>query len=514
MPLSGPSLDQPVDIATLLHAGLGRHTDAIALASAKTRSTWRELESIANRLAANLIAYGLEPGDRVATLMPNRTALLMFYLACFKAGLVVTPLNYRYTPREIDHALEVSGAAALFSHVERERDWHASRLVGALQHGVVTYGGKRDSVPHFYDLILSGPADASFPVRDPSAPAAIFFTSGSTGPAKGVVHSVASLGWMFAGAANALEIVPDDVVLPGSSMSHIGSFIWALAGLSRGARVVVARTFDAHEILPMLRGERPTVVCMIPAALLKLVRDHGATKEDFASLRICRCGSDKVPAELEAEFESLTGHKIDEGYGMTEVGLATLNPPSGLMKIGSIGQAVAGFEMSVCDETGVEVARDSPGQLYMKTPALMSGYWNDPDATAKTMKGDWLESGDIMSVDEDGYFWFRGRKKQIIVHDGSNIFPQEVEEALLEHPAVENVGVIGIYDLMHGENVRAYVSIRADAERPTVQELINFARKRVGYKAPEEIEFLGEIPLNPTGKVDRVALKARATAHH
>jgi long-chain acyl-CoA synthetase len=514
MPLSGPPLEEPVDITDLLRAGLDRHPDAIVLLSVKMRSTWSELETAANRLATNLLALGFEPGDRVATLMPNRTALLIFYLACFRAGLVVTPLNYRYTPREIDHALEVSGAVALFSHVEREADWRASRRVGELRHGIVTYGGRRPSMPDFYDLVTSGPADTSFPARDPAEPAAIFFTSGSTGPAKGVTHSVASVGWMIAGAVNAFEMVPDDVILPGSSMSHVGSFIWALAGLSHGAKVVVARTFDADEILPLLRAERPTVMCMIPAAMLKLVREHGATSRDFASLRLWRSGSDKVPAELEAEFDRLTGHKIDEGYGMTEVGLATLNPPSGPMRLGSVGQPIAGFELSVRDDGGAEVTTDTAGQLHMKTPARMLGYWNDPDATAETVRDDWLDSGDIMKVDAEGYLWFCGRKKQIIVHDGSNIFPQEVEEALLEHPAVENVGVIGIHALMHGENVRAYIALREGIERPKAQELIDFARERVGYKAPEEIEFLDEIPLNPTGKVDRVALKARASAHH
>jgi long-chain acyl-CoA synthetase len=150
----------------------------------------------------------------------------------------------------------------------------------------------------------------------------------------------------------------------------------------------------------------------------------------------------------------------------------------------------------------------------MKTRARMTGYWNDPDATAAVVKDDWLLSGDIMRIDTDGFVWFCGRKKQIIVHDGSNIFPQEVEDALLEHPAVENAGVVGVHDLMHGENVRAYVSIRDGVARPKMQELIDFARERVGYKAPEEIEFLDEIPLNPTGKVDRVSLKARASASH
>ena len=138
MPVSGPPLESPADITDLLRAGLQRNPDASALVSAEKRCTWRALESLANRLAGNLLALGLEPGARIATLMPNRTALVIFYLACFRAGLVVTPLNYRYTPREIDHALEISGTAALFSHVEREADWRASRLVGALPGGIIT----------------------------------------------------------------------------------------------------------------------------------------------------------------------------------------------------------------------------------------------------------------------------------------------------------------------------------------------------------------------------------------
>jgi long-chain acyl-CoA synthetase len=170
--------------------------------------------------------------------------------------------------------------------------------------------------------------------------------------------------------------------------------------------------------------------------------------------------------------------------------------------------------MIIRDDADGEASVEGPGRLLVNTPTLTPGYWNDPAATSEAVHDGWLDTGDVMKADADGYLWFCGRKKQIIVHDGSNIFPQEVEDALLEYPAVENAAVIGIHDLMHGENVRAYVSIREGVERPKVQELIDFARERVGYKAPEEIEFLDEIPLNPTGKVDRVALKARASAHH
>jgi acyl-CoA synthetase (AMP-forming)/AMP-acid ligase II len=148
--------------------------------------------------------------------------------------------------------------------------------------------------------------------------------------------------------------------------------------------------------------------------------------------------------------------------------------------------------------------------MWIKAPSNTIGYWNRPDATAETIVDGWLDTGDIVSIDADGYVWFRGRKKQIIIHDGSNICPQEVEESLLEHNAVAEAGVIGVHDVVHGENVRAYITWRPDANRPTMTELIQFSRARVGYKAPDEIIALDEMPINSTGKVDRVALKQLA----
>jgi acyl-CoA synthetase (AMP-forming)/AMP-acid ligase II len=148
--------------------------------------------------------------------------------------------------------------------------------------------------------------------------------------------------------------------------------------------------------------------------------------------------------------------------------------------------------------------------MWIKSSCNMVGYWNRPDATAETMVDGWLDTGDVVSIDAEGYVWFHGRKKQIIIHDGSNICPQEVEESLLEHEAVENAGVIGVHDLVHGENVRAYITWRLDVPRPTIAELIQFSRARIGYKAPDEIIVLKEVPINATGKVDRVALKQLA----
>jgi long-chain acyl-CoA synthetase len=221
----------------------------------------------------------------------------------------------------------------------------------------------------------------------------------------------------------------------------------------------------------------------------------------------------RFSAQLQSEFTELAGLKINEIYGMSEIGISNLNPSCGTNKVGSVGPANVGYALSIRDETGRELPVGEDGRLWVSSPCNMVGYWNRHDATAEIIKDGWLDTGDVMMADDDGYFWFRGRKKEIIIHDGSNICPQEVEDALLEHAAVESAGVVGIHDLVHGENVRAYITLKDGLTQPTSQELIRFARARVGYKAPEEIVVLEVMPLNPAGKVDRLTLKRIAEAH-
>jgi long-chain acyl-CoA synthetase len=518
MELQGPVLASPAaPLNQLLGRGLDRDPDAIAMVSIVRSMSWRELEYESAALAGGYRRLGLQEGDRIASLMPNRIDLVVHYLACFRAGLVATPLNYRYTHREIDHALQASGADAVLAHVERHQDLAASALAADLRCGVIAYRDESGEVPanwpHSFNGLLESEALVFDPSPDPSIPAVIFFTSGSTGPAKGVTHTRESLRWMIASAVSAFELSDDDEFLPGSSMSHVGSFLWTLSMLSVGGRVVVARTTDAHELLPLLRDNRPTVLAMIPAALTALVRDHGLQPDDFASLRVCRAGSDKVSTELLTEFAAAAGFSISEGYGMTEVGLATLNPPSGVNKQGSIGPPIGGFEIALRDDQGSVIGPGEVGRIFIRSRSRMAGYWNAEAATDEVVDGEWLDSGDLAHADEDGYLWFFGRKKQIIVHDGSNVSPFEVEGALLEHPAIGLAGVVGVHDTVHGETIRAYVTLRDGAVRPSSADLIVFCRDRVGYKAPEEIVFLDQMPLNPTGKIDRVGLKRLAEDH-
>jgi len=518
MPISGPPLDARADLPGLLRVGLAADPDGIALVSLERRVTWRQLEAASLRYAGRLLDLGLRPGDRVASLMPNRTALIVHYLACMKAALVATPLNYRYRPPEIDHALAVSGASAILAHAERSADLAESKEIARLRIPPITYDGDAGGSSTYEGLMAGDPTPRELPTPDPDVPAFIFFTSGSTGPPKGVTHTQRTYGWIAASLARALELSSDDVAMPGSSLSHIGSSKLALAALSVGAPLSIARTFDGDELLPLMRDTRPTVAYILPAALFALIRDHDAQPDDFASLRFVVAAGDKIPAELEKEFTEMVGSEIHEGYGMTEIGTSHLNPPSGVNKIGSVGNANPTFSSSIRDESGKEVAADAEGRHWVAGPTVMRGYWDDPEATATAITDGWLDTGDLMKADADEYLWFRGRKKQIIVHDGSNINPEDVEEALVAHPAVAAAGVVGVHDEMHGENVWAYVTLRDGAARPTSQDIIRSAREQIGYKAPDVIVFLDEMPQTATGKVDRSSLKRMAAervgAHH
>jgi long-chain acyl-CoA synthetase len=329
-----------------------------------------------------------------------------------------------------------------------------------------------------------------------------------------VTHTHETLGWMVASFIESYGITARDILLPGSSCSHIAGYLFALSGLAAGARVDVARQIVGEELLKLLRETRPTGLCMLPAALFALVRDHDAKADDFNSLRFCVSGGDKVSAELDDLFSKLSGQDIRECFGMSETGFTTWTPSGTELRLGSVGRPCAGYEVSIRADDGSELPVGSEGRLWVKFPGNTTGYWNNPEATAETIIDGWLDTGDVMTIDADDYLWFRGRKKQIIVHDGSNISPQEVEEAVMAHPAIALAGVVGVHDLVHGENVRAYVTLLEGAERPREAAVIALARERIGYKAPEEIVVLEEMPLNATGKVDRMQLKQMAAKAH
>ena len=347
MPIVGPKLERSIRLSGVLETGLRTKPHEPALVSLERQWSWHELDRASAQLATRYLDLGLAPGDRVASLLPNRGVLFVHYLACFKVGLVATPLNYRYQAPEIDHALEVSGASLLVAHAERDDDLAKSELARRLPLGRISYGAEAGPQPRLEEMLTSDAPETDLPPPHPAAPAFIFFTSGSTGKPKGVTHTHDTFGWIVASAVAGLALTTEDVFLPATSASHIAASSLGLAGLAAGCCVAIARSFDGDELLPLLRTTRPSLLCMLPAPLFGLVRDHGAARDDFQSIRRCVSGGDKISAELEREFTDLTGFAIEELYGMTETGTSTFNPAGTLNRIGSIGKLAPGFQASI-----------------------------------------------------------------------------------------------------------------------------------------------------------------------
>ncbi len=519
--MEGPRLEGPFALTDVLRAGLGADPSGAAVITRDLTLTWAELEDQSSNLARNYVALGLRPGERVATLMPNRPALIAHHLACLKAQLVSTPLNYRYMPAEIDHALEVSGAALLVHHAERDADIAATRLGPRLPLGTLRFGaGELPSAAEasgtraLEGLLHAAPTTVTLPEIRPDAPLFVFFTSGSTGPAKGVTHTVETIGWMTENFRTGLEVTRDDVLLTTTSHSYLGGTSFAFIAFRVGAPLVMAHGADGAEVIPLIRRHRPTVTWMLPSTLYALVNDGDCTREDFASFRYVATAGDKAPGALERQFEKLAGYRLREIFGMTEAIEIAITPPAGPNLEGSAGRPGPGVTWSVRDRSGAEVGPGEVGGLWIRYPGATVGYWNRPESTAEVFEDGWFDTGDLVSVDEAGYLWFRGRRKQIIVHDGSNIAPQEVEAALLEHPGVRRAGVVGVHDARHGENVWAYVALTPGAPPAPPAELIAFAAERVGYKAPDVVVILDSLPVNAVGKTDRMALKRMAAETH
>jgi long-chain acyl-CoA synthetase len=301
-------------------------------------------------------------------------------------------------------------------------------------------------------------------------------------------------------------------LLAATQMVHIAALgCVLLPGISNGATVVSLPAFDAAASLDLIERWRCSYLVVLPAMLQFIVEEQGRNPRDVSSVRVCIAGGDTVPVTLQECFRSLFGVPVQELLGMTESAPVTCIR-EGAARIGSVGPALDVVDTRVSDLTGGIATDGQVGELQVQSPANCMGYWDDPQATAAAFDDGWLRTGDRVRRDADGFFWFEGRVKQIIVRGGSNISPQEVEEALYHHPAVLEAGVIGMPDQVHGEKVIAFVALRAGLIAGE-QELRDFVRSRVAdYKTPERIAFLPDLPKGLTGKVQRSALKEMALA--
>ena len=457
------------------------------------------------RIAAGLRSRGAEPGDRIVVTMPNSPDVPVLYNAIWRMGGVVTPAMFLMSPPELRHVIEDSGAIIVVTTADLAPNVFEA-IDGLDRRPEVISVDEALGAISLSDLETSGTVDVVD--QDPEGMAALLYTGGTTGRAKGVMLShVGLLNAALSGAAYE-EVLPLERELVTLPLSHAFGLLATIGALTSTLQKVwvMPRRFVPKTILALMSEHRIGLLQAVPSMLQMLLAEP---LEDFdlSSLRVVFSGGSSLAPEVFAEFEKrIPSVSILEGYGLTECStLATGNPVGGV-KIGSVGQALPGVELKIVDADGSEV--------LTRSASLMLGYWGDEQATAEAMRDGWLATGDIGYLDDDGYLFIMDRKKDLIIRSGFNVFPRDIEEALLEHPAVETSAVVGRPDPVHGEEIVAFVGLKK-GHSLTVDELTSWSQRRLGaYKWPREVHIVESIPLTGVGKVDRKALREDLSRTH
>jgi long-chain acyl-CoA synthetase len=478
-------------VDSTLHSHAKGQPGKSAVLTAERSITYGELDASVACLARHLLDRGLRPGDRVAVHWSNSIEAVQLLLAAFRAGLVAVPINLRLKAPEIAYVLEHSSTRICFSEPALAAVADEARSGGDFE--IVTQLPAVTAKP--------GP----LPEVDPTQPAVILYTSGTTARPNGVTHthrSLLAIALLWA----SLPIGHDDTVFPITQLMHASGLSLVLAALHQGTTAVLLRTFDPAAALDLIERFRCTNICGLPAMLSFVVEEQVRRPRDLSSVLSAGAGGDTVPAALQRRFQDVFGIQLREGYALTESCPVAFNPSTDV-RIGSVGPPAPGVEVRLIDRRGNDVPTGETGEILVRSPANCIGYWNDPAATKCLFDDGWLHTGDLASCDEDGYYWFKGRLKQLIIRGGSNISPQEVEEALYQHPAVLEAGVIGAPHSVYGEVPVAGVALRT-GHSVNEDQLRAHARKFLAdYKVPERIFFLSELPKTLTGKVDRRSLR-------
>ncbi len=439
-------------------------------------------------------ACGVERGDVVAAMLPNRVELVVTMFAAWRLGAAFTPINPALTLNEARHQLEDSRARLVVV------DPASAKVLATTTVTQVAV----DDLP----LAASGPA-VERAAQDHDT-ALLIYTSGSTGRPKGVILDHANVAAMINSTQQCLGFSADDRALLILPLFHVNALLVSiLAPLAAGGSSMVLERFDRHAFWGAVTRHQPTYFSAVPAIYILLNQGPADETPDLSRLRFVICGAAPMPAAAIAEFETRYGVPLLEGYGLTEstVG-ATLNPLEGPRKAGTVGLPMPGVRIRILDDAGRSVAAGAVGEVSLSGANVMRGYLNQADETAKALAGGWLRTGDLGFFDPDGYLVLVDRKKDMIIRGGENIYPKEIETVLYDHPAVAEVAVVGRPDAVMGEEVVAFVSLRPDMVVDSAS-LIAFAAERLAkFKLPKELRFLAALPKNPVGKIAKPDLRA------
>lgn len=513
------------------------------------RLSYGQLQEHVNRLAAGLQALGVKPGDRVALLMPNCPQFVISFFGALRAGAIVTATSAMYTARELTHQWNDAGATVVIAdrrlypvikaarphltsvrhiiltgmrqyfprHLQQlgETLQSPSRSMSATRAKSGLNGATQSTEPalHEWEQILSAAADLQASELSPAAIACLQYTGGTTGTSKGAMLTHANLVINAYQATRWLGIGPErpEVLVAALPLFHIFAMTCVMiSSVEIGGTVVILPRFELRAALNIIRKYRPTMFHGVPTMYVGFNSVPGVERYGFNSLRMCMSGGAALPAEVRQKFEALTGGKLVEGYGLTETSPVThINPPSGSPKVASIGLPIPDTEARIVDlETGTrEMPGGEVGEITIRGPQVMKGYWNKPDETAQVLRDSWLYTGDIAKKDADGYFYIVDRKKDMIIASGYNVYPREVEEVLFECPKIQEAAVIGVPDAYRGETVKAFVVLKVGVTA-TPDEIITFCRERMAaYKAPHQVVFRDSLPKSGVGKYLRRELR-------
>ncbi|MER6383011.1 long-chain fatty acid--CoA ligase [Streptomyces sp. NPDC001250] len=474
-----------------------RAPDSPALRLGTATTTYAELDRLSAQAAALLRTEGLRTGDRVALMLPNVPEFVVLYYAVLRAGGIVVPMNPLLKERETAYHLRDSGAVLLF-------EWHRAPGEGAA--GAAAAGVRHLTVePAAFTAELAR-LEPQFEVTAAAGDdiAVLLYTSGTTGRPKGAALTHAGLRHNTeVNVTEVQRLTSDDVIVGCLPLFHIfGQTCTMNVAVYSGASLTLVPRFEPGAVLDAIARDRATVFEGVPTMYAALLQHPGAADTDVSSLRMCISGGASLPVEILHGFERRFGCMVLEGFGMSETSpVVSFNHPDRPRKPGSVGTPIRDVEVRLLDDNGRDVAPGEVGELAVRGPNLMKGYWHRPEETAATVPDGWLRTGDMARRDEDGYLYIVDRKKDLIIRGGYNVYPREIEEVLHEHPAVALAAVLGVPDERLGEEVAAAVVLRPGAEADT-EELREFVRDRVAaYKYPRRLWLTDALPMGPSGKI-------------
>lgn len=501
--------------------------------------TYGQVDKMSDQMGAYLLSRGLEPGDRVAIMMPNILQYPIAMFGCIKAGLIVVNTNPLYTPREMEHQFtdsQVKGiiiAENFAANLEKILPKTLIKMIITTSIGELLGGLKgimvdtairhiKRMVPKyelpnavkFTDALTQGKKFKLTNIVNTAESVVVHqYTGGTTGVSKGAMltnkNLVSNMAQIKAFLMPYLENTEDNIIVCPLPLYHIFAFSCnCLAMMSVGAlSVLITNPRDISTITKEFKRYKVTGLTGVNTLFNALNNDPEFQKLDFSHFTVANAGGTALQRVVAEEWEKITGTQIAEGYGLTETSPVVTTNPKGGIRVGTIGIPVPSTDVRIVDETGQPVAVGERGEIQVKGPQVMKGYYNKPDETANTITPDgWLNTGDIAIMEEDGYFKIVDRKKDMILVSGFNVFPNEIEDVVALHPKVSEVAAIGVPDDKSGEIVKIFVVIKDSTL--TKDELINYCRENLtGYKVPKQVEFVKELPKSPVGKILRRELR-------